>query len=239
MIVDPAAEPVPSARATAPGSPAAQSLSAQKSRLRSRARRVRSELTSPQRVRAAHGFAEGLERLIERHPDGPVLAFLPLPTEPPLTEALRALITRREVLLPVTMAQRRMLWTRWLPETQFAPSGPGGLREAIGARTPAPGSPGLVLVPALALSADGTRLGMGGGFYDTFLEHLPPRTPIVGCVYSWEVLPAGAVPADPWDALLPRVLTDRGIRALGDAASGQGGAADQGDDEGCGVRTGT
>lgn len=221
---------------------AAQEIRAQKSRLRSRARRVRAELSAAQRVRAAHGFAEGLERLLERHPHGPVLAYLPLPTEPPLTEALHGLITRREVLLPVTMPRRRMLWTRWLPETGFAASGPGGMREAIGARTPAPEDPGLVLVPALALGADGTRLGMGGGFYDTFLADLSrmaPAAPIVGCVYSWEVLPARAVPADPWDALLPRVLTDRGIRSLGgDVGDGVGDdvGCDAGDD---GVRTRT
>ncbi|WP_144791480.1 5-formyltetrahydrofolate cyclo-ligase [Kocuria palustris] len=177
-----------------------------------RDRRARADARA--RAAAAAGFAEALEQLLARHPDGALLAFLPLPDEPPLTSALRRQLSHRPVLLPVTQPRRAMLWTRWLPSTGFAPSGPGGLHEPVGPREPAPEEIGLVLVPALAVDRSGLRLGMGGGFYDTFLEGLRPGTPAAACVFAREVLPAGAVPGEPWDARLPIALTERGTVEL-------------------------
>lgn len=205
---------VPMSTGTSPAPADDQDPRQAKSRLRAQLRARRAAVEPSQRASAAHGFERALSQLLAEHPRGPVLAFLPLPDEPPLTAALRRILEQREVLLPVTQPRRRMLWSRWSPGTEFAPSGPGGLREPIGERIPAPQTPGVVLVPALALGEDGVRLGMGGGFYDTFLEQLPPETARVGCVHSWEVLPAGAVPAEPWDARLPLALTERGLREL-------------------------
>lgn len=193
-------------------SPAARDA---KRALRRRLRDQRASADARARVEAAHGFAAALKGLLEQHPQGPVLAFLPLPDEPPLVPALQEAMTDRPVLLPVTQPHRRMLWTRWLPSTRFEPSGPGGLREPVGPREPAPQDIGLVLVPALAVDMDGVRLGMGGGFYDTFLESLAPGTPTVACVFAREVLPRAAVPAEPWDARLPRALTEDGLVLLG------------------------
>ena len=182
--------------------------------LRRRLREDRAATSAQVRRRQALGFAAGLEQLLSLHPDGPVLAFLALPEEPPLTEALREVMAHRSLLLPVTQPRRTMLWTQWLASTRFAPSGPGGLPEPVGPLRKAPEHPGLVLVPALAVDADGLRLGMGGGFYDTFLDSLAPAAPTAACVFAREVLPRGAVPGEPWDARLPLALTETGLVGL-------------------------
>lgn len=197
----------------APQTPAS-SPHERKRALRRCLRTERAGTSAQERSRQADGFAAGLERLLRLHPDGPVLAFLPLPEEPPLTEALRELKAHRRLLLPVTQPGRRMLWTPWLDSTSFAPSGPGGLLETVGALSEAPEELGLVLVPALAVDAEGLRLGMGGGFYDAFLQSLAPGTPAAACVFAREVLPPGAVPGEPWDARLPLALTETGLVEL-------------------------
>lgn len=195
------------------------SVRERKRALRRRLRADRAGTSVQERSRQVVGFATGLEQLLARHPDGPVLAFLPLPEEPPLTEALREHMAHRSLLLPVTQPGRRMLWTPWLDSTGFAPSGPGGLPEAVGPLSEAPQDLGLVLVPALAVDAEGLRLGMGGGFYDAFLQSLAPGTPAAACVFAREVLPPGAVPGEPWDARLHLALTETGLVDLQGSAA--------------------
>lgn len=195
-----------------------------KKNLRRTIRRQRQSLTQPFRAQAAAGLRSGLDQLCQDHPVGPVLAYLPTDQEPPLRPALEKLQLTREVWLPVVQSERQLLWVHWSPQTRFRPSGPGGLMQPVGPALPAPQHPALVLVPAVAIDDDGVRLGMGGGYYDTFLADLDglaeldgdasPSGARVACVFHQEVLPAGAVPADPWDARIPLVLTERGVRDL-------------------------
>ena len=54
----------------------------------------------------------------------------------------------------------------------------------------------LVVVPGVAFSSDGKRLGRGKSFYDRFLP-LVPRAAFVGVCYPCQV--GEQIPADPWD----------------------------------------
>lgn len=54
----------------------------------------------------------------------------------------------------------------------------------------------LVVVPGVAFSSDGKRLGRGKSFYDRFLP-LVPRAAFVGVCYPCQVV--DQIPADPWD----------------------------------------
>ena len=64
----------------------------------------------------------------------------------------------------------------------------------------------LVIVPGLAFSASGERLGHGAGFYDRFLSGLPAKTPKVALAFSFQVLPK--IPQETHDHLVDAVLTD-------------------------------
>lgn len=77
----------------------------------------------------------------------------------------------------------------------------------------------LRLVPALAFDRSGRRLGQGGGYYDALLAALPAPdlASTYGVIYAREIL--DGLPADPWDAQLTRLLTEKGVRVLTTAPS--------------------
>ncbi|MFW0786865.1 5-formyltetrahydrofolate cyclo-ligase [Gordonia sp. CPCC 206044] len=149
--------------------------------------------------------------------DVTVAAYVPFGTEPGSTAILDALGDRGViVLLPVVGegAPRRMNWVRYdgpdsLVEGRWGLSEPTG--EQLGEDAIEAAS--LILVPAYAVDATGTRLGRGAGYYD---RTLPGATaPIVAVVYDDEVLD-DALPADEHDVRVGWVLTpEGGFRELG------------------------
>lgn len=67
--------------------------------------------------------------------------------------------------------------------------------------------PDLLLVPLLAVTLDGVRLGQGRGYYDRALARLRARQPVLAIGIAWECQIAPALPADPWDMPLDMVAT--------------------------------
>jgi 5-formyltetrahydrofolate cyclo-ligase len=66
-----------------------------------------------------------------------------------------------------------------------------------------------VVVPGLAFTASGERLGQGGGYYDRFLSRLSPSCIAVGVVPA--TLLVATLPTDPWDIPVRLVVTERGV----------------------------
>ncbi len=64
----------------------------------------------------------------------------------------------------------------------------------------------LILVPALGFDRDHNRLGLGGGWYDSFVAQ-QPRAQKIGVAYGWALVEDG-IPVEPWDMKLDRVVTD-------------------------------
>lgn len=66
----------------------------------------------------------------------------------------------------------------------------------------------VVLVPGLAFTKDGLRLGRGAGFYDRYLKQNSGALR-VGVAFETQI--AGDIPTEPWDEPLDLLLTDEGI----------------------------
>lgn len=136
--------------------------------------------------------------------------FVPTPLEPDMSLAL-GLFER--ALLPVLLdeagaplgAPRWGLWEagRALVTLGRPPAQPDG--EAQGAESLKEAD--LIVIPALAASADGTRLGQGGGWYDRALMHRSPGVPVVAVVFDDEVLEPGIIPAEPHDVPVDAIVT--------------------------------
>lgn len=168
--------------------------------LRTRFRAERAALTEAEREAAAAALSE----LVAGLDLGPrVAAYVPVGSEPGSVAMLEAI--RGEVVLPVTPEIPGALdWARFGP---LAP-GPFGLLEPSGPRLGADAldSVSTVLLPALAVSRNGVRLGRGAGYYDRSL-HGDAR--LIAVVYDHELV--DELPAEPTDVPVHAALTPSGL----------------------------
>ena len=166
----------------------------------------------PVRVRAeADGIARQIRALASSMGEVTLPAlFAPTPLEPDMSLTL-GLFER--ALLPVLLdeagaplgAPRWGLWEagQALVTLGRPPAQPVG--EARGAESLKEAD--LIVIPALAASVDGTRLGQGGGWYDRALMHRSPTTPVVAVIFDDEVVEAGLIPAEPHDVPADAIVT--------------------------------
>lgn len=74
-----------------------------------------------------------------------------------------------------------------------------------------PKSIDFILVPAVGFDIDGYRLGMGGGFYDRYLEKAT-KAITCGCVYECQVV--NNLVKDSHDAKVDYIITEEQIRRI-------------------------
>ncbi|NMO90850.1 5-formyltetrahydrofolate cyclo-ligase [Actinomycetospora sp. TBRC 11914] len=181
---------------------------------------VRRELLARRRERPddarrhdASALAAGLPWVLDElgaDPRRPVCLHVPVRREPgaapdgavPLLDAAVAL--GRRVLLPVTVGDAPLDWAPFGGREDLVP-GPHGLLEPGRPRLgpTAIGEAAVVVVPALAATADGVRLGRGGGHYDRSLPLRSPTTVVVALVGDDELL--AELPAEPHDVRVDAV----------------------------------
>lgn len=68
-------------------------------------------------------------------------------------------------------------------------------------------TPALLLVPLIAATPAGVRLGQGGGFYDRTLARLRGQGSIIAVGLAWECQIADLIPSEPHDQLLDWIAT--------------------------------
>jgi 5-formyltetrahydrofolate cyclo-ligase len=68
---------------------------------------------------------------------------------------------------------------------------------------------GIILVPGLAFTRKGDRLGRGGGFYDRYLAQLPSTTFKLGVCFAMQLVPT--LPTEPHDQCMDAVVTENGF----------------------------
>jgi 5-formyltetrahydrofolate cyclo-ligase len=71
-----------------------------------------------------------------------------------------------------------------------------------------PAWPDVVVVPGLAFTPTGQRLGQGGGWYDRFLVDVRNDCETIGVCFHEQVV--DALPSERHDIAVDRVVTDRG-----------------------------
>ncbi|HHY10250.1 MAG TPA: 5-formyltetrahydrofolate cyclo-ligase [Firmicutes bacterium] len=112
-----------------------------------------------------------------------------------------------QVFVPVVDKRTgALLTTVYTKETVLAPAA-FGILEPVGSKTIDPAALDLVLVPGLAFTEEGYRIGYGGGYYDRFLQTTEACR--VGLCYSQFLLPK--LPLDPWDQAVHFIATEEGI----------------------------
>lgn len=100
--------------------------------------------------------------------------------------------------LPVIDSHRRghMVFCPWHPN-MLCHRNAFGILEPSQQDTIAPAAQlDLIIAPCLGLTAQGHRLGTGGGYYDRYLAQ-PNRPKVLGIAY--DIQQCEALPMDPWD----------------------------------------
>ncbi len=90
--------------------------------------------------------------------------------------------------------------------------GPMGIREPVDADIVEPQKVSAWIVPGLAFTRCGKRLGYGGGWYDRLLASAPNDSIKIGVAYSFQII--GDLPSEPHDVPLTDVVDEKGT-ALG------------------------
>lgn len=67
----------------------------------------------------------------------------------------------------------------------------------------------LFLVPGVAFSRTGERIGYGGGYYDATLRERGPRSTAIGVGFDLQVIEPGF--AEPWDIRLDGLVTESSV----------------------------
>ncbi len=158
---------------------------------------------------ATPGITEAAQRELPDHVGrGQRLGlYWPLAHEPDLRVLAEAI--HWQVALPAVRRDAGLVYLPWEPQQPLAPDS-CGVPAPLEATPLTPEAMALLLVPALAVSPDGLRLGSGGGWYDRL--RADPRWRAVPAL---AVLPAACVaaslPRDPWDVPFSGWLDEAGI----------------------------
>ena len=189
-------------------------MSAAKTALRDRVLTARRRRPLLERQEVARAVAEHLLASPEVRRAATVAAYVSVGGEPGtarLLEALRA--SGRRVLLPVLLPDGDLDWSRHEGDEHLRPA-TRGLLEPDGERLGPDAVAGadVLLVPGLAVAADGMRLGRGGGSYDRALARVPVDT--FTCVLLHDDEVGLDVPREPHDRPVTAVVSPAGLRRL-------------------------
>jgi len=158
--------------------------------------------------------AAAAERLISNFPTGfsqnHVAGFAPIGDEIDLWPLLHHLREAgRHIGLPVTHAKPApLIFRRWTANCEMA-------CDQYGIQYPIAGeviTPALILVPLLAFTARGDRLGYGGGYYDRTLSQLRGSGELFACGVAYAGQEVDHLPTDKHDQCLDGILTEDGFR---------------------------
>jgi 5-formyltetrahydrofolate cyclo-ligase len=168
----------------------------------------------PTEMRSAHSAAitERLLQLPEYRQAGTVLGYMNFGAE--FASELwveRALADGKRLALPKVNRHTNHLDLYWVddPESQLT-AGLWGIREPVAElckKLAAPDEIAFALLPGVAFTRDGARLGYGGGYYDKLLAGMVHRPMLVAAVFALQVVER--LPQEATDIKVEWIVTEQ------------------------------
>ena len=176
--------------------------------LRKKILEARRSLSASYRQEASRAILARLYELEAYQQASSVMAYASMPDEVQLEELLaHSLAQGKRVGLPYVIEKGLMGAVR-LPDMESLVEGAYGIPTvAEGRRELLPlGSFDLVLVPGVAFAEDGSRLGMGAGFYDRFLSEAEPKARRIALCFDCQF--TADIPMEVHDQRVEAIITE-------------------------------
>jgi 5-formyltetrahydrofolate cyclo-ligase len=145
---------------------------------------------------------------LENHPlfqkAGTVLFYMTHGSEVDTLPLIEKTLENKKICLPIVDTHETMSYGAISSVAELV-KGKFGLREPA---TSCKEAIDLIVIPGVAFSPSGTRLGTGKGYYDRFLEgkkHIPK----IGLAFKEQIL--AELPEDPYDVPVDMIITDTNI----------------------------
>ena len=187
--------------------PDVASIQELKAELRSAALAKRDALPAPMRAAAADAIAARIFPVLV--PSGAVVSgYSPIKSELNPVPLMRRLAdVGAQLALPVVQGRGKPLIMRSWSFGAPLVSGVWGIREPA---ADAPEVfPDIMLVPLAAFDRQGRRIGYGAGYYDMTIARIRAMKPVVAIGLAFAAQEADKIPAEPHDAPLDLVLSER------------------------------
>ena len=189
-------------------------IQARKLTLRQRIIAARENLAATERLRLSHVILDAVSSLPVYKQASTVLGYLnfgaELDTEHWVAQALQ---DGKRVLLPrANKASKHLDLYQVNDLRQDVAPGSWGIREPLSERCIKEESPGtidFILLPGVAFSRNGGRLGYGGGFYDRLLARMPHRPALVAAAFGLQVVED--IPLEDTDRAVEWLVTENEI----------------------------
>lgn len=174
-----------------------------KSELRRKMRLLNRLLTPDERAAASERLFRGVEALPAFAAAGTVALFCALGDEPDTLPVLRRWAQHKRLAVPRVEGDR-MRFYLYDPAT-LCPGAFGIAEPGPGAVRCDPAQIDLIVVPGVAFTRGGGRMGRGRGYYDKYLAQPDVRAVKVGVCYAHQVVEA--LPAEPHDVAMDCVIS--------------------------------
>jgi 5-formyltetrahydrofolate cyclo-ligase len=168
------------------------------------------------RRKAAHqsgvGTAAHLSEVLAGYRGVPLAGYMPMRTEIDPLPAMAEAAAHGPVGVPVIMgAATPLKFRQWQPDCTL-------IAGEFGAMIPESGDwiePEILIVPLVAYSRTGGRLGYGGGFYDRTLEQLRAKRATLAIGFAYSAQEDANIPLEPVDQPLNLIVTENGVIEVG------------------------
>ncbi|MEL6465015.1 MAG: 5-formyltetrahydrofolate cyclo-ligase [Pseudomonadota bacterium] len=135
----------------------------------------------------------------------PLSGYMPIRSEIDPLPAMAEAAAYGPVAVPVIRDKEQpLVFSRWTPDTVM-------IKGPFGALVPAVEDlvvPEIVIVPLVAFTRAGGRLGYGGGFYDRTLEGLRAGRATLAIGFAYGAQEMHDLPLEPTDQMLDMIITD-------------------------------
>ena len=115
---------------------------------------------------------------------------------------------KKKVVVPKTFPGRKMEFFEIVPESEYELTSFGVLEPKDETKSVSRDKINLIVVPGVAFTLKGQRLGYGGGFYDRYLSK---HTRHFTAALAFEFQMMEEVPTEPTDLLPDVVITEKTI----------------------------